>query len=577
MSNTEGSDDMPPIAFLREPTQSASPEFRPRSIPNDSPPKAKAVQSSHSLPSGPFTFTSRPAPPPSSAPPSRATLAPAQPSSSRLGVSPVQMQPPTRPSSVARDALPRRHKDTTARTRAATGASAHEPAPRYKYTYNSLMRRPAATGHAPSRGADYGAPARQRELDVVCELTPATAGTLGRKLEADEPAIAAALFERLAERMEVEAVGAGAFAPWPRWIEPRPTTAPTATYAAILVETFGPGSILRGEGAKPLQPTNKQRKSVTVKSSTGSRASTSDLDVEMDVDTDGSASDCVSAEEIQARARDWITEIQTVAKGKRQLTREDLRALAATLKQIQNMDVAEGRALGEEGLRLQHSLRQLAQLDPQDIPFRDEHRPRKAISLRGKKTARYRYIRLQYILYCLFLREEEEGGHGRRREDIILINQFWVPFGAVTILPSGTSEGEPDDIDLVRGLNIRIGPVSGRPKSFKRHGTTLPDKRFGQESFTATHLTQRRPIRIPGHARRGSTRNQNSDASRRRDSTRDIKAQSTSLPSSSSPLARPNHSFNANAQKEIYMIPFQKSKEKSKNEMVQVRYVWLFD
>ncbi|KAJ7781645.1 hypothetical protein B0H16DRAFT_1448017 [Mycena metata] len=378
MTNMEGSDDsMPPIAFLREPTQSASPEFRPRNIPDDNPPKAKTMQSSHSLPPGPFTFTTQSAPPPSSAPPSRAILTPAQPSSKPLRVSSVPIQAPMRSSSVARDALPRRPKDATARTRAATGASAHEPAPRYKYTYNSLMRRPSDT-HAPPRGADYGAPARQRELDLVCELTPAPVGTLGRKLEADEPVIAAMLFERLQDR-KVDAVGPGAFAPWPKWIEPRPMTAPTATYAAILMETFGPGSILRGEGAKP-QLLNKQRKSVTVQSSKGSRgtsASTSDLDVEMDVDTDESAGDDVSAEGVQKRARDWIAEIQMVVKGKRHLTREDLGTLSTTLKQIQNMDVAEGRALGEEGVRLQHSLRQLVQLDPEDIPFRDEHRVRR--------------------------------------------------------------------------------------------------------------------------------------------------------------------------------------------------------
>ncbi|KAJ7133711.1 hypothetical protein C8R43DRAFT_1022844 [Mycena crocata] len=205
-------------------------------------------------------------------------------------------------------------------------------------------------------------------------------------------------------------------------IEARPNTAPTAAYTALLEETFGPGSALRGEGPKPIGRRregkaagrgspgtgihkNRSRRgspgtgassrgspgSARVtggrgRGSPGSTASGSGLvdDVRrMDVDgvdTDASSNNHNSdsgeadGDEVISRAEGWIAEIQVLLKGKRQMTREDLKSVVSTLRAIADMDAAEGHALGNAGPRLFHSLWELAQM--QDIPFRDEHNVR---------------------------------------------------------------------------------------------------------------------------------------------------------------------------------------------------------
>ncbi|KAJ7179499.1 hypothetical protein C8R46DRAFT_1212052 [Mycena filopes] len=356
-------------SFLARTQSERVPGFRTPPIRNANPPNARP---NLPLPSRQFTFTSQSST--SAPPPSHTTL---EPPSKRLRISPAPVWPRTRPSSVARDA-----QDPAARTRAATGASARQPEPRYTYSYDSLMRQPSNTERTlrPPHN-DYSASAKQPELDAVRGLKLATVGTLGRKLEVDEPAIMGTLLERMHEHMEVDAEGERT---WPLWIEPRPNTTPTVSYATMLQETFGPGSMLRGEGAKPLDTTNHRRKSGSVKSkshrgSASASASNSGADVEMDVDTDGSTSADLEAERVATTTREWIGEIRTVVEVKRQLKREDLRTFEGTLKQIANMDKSEGRTLKglKEYSQLLHSLRQLVQLDPEDIPFRDEYRVRR--------------------------------------------------------------------------------------------------------------------------------------------------------------------------------------------------------
>ncbi|KAF8211535.1 hypothetical protein K438DRAFT_1807478 [Mycena galopus ATCC 62051] len=157
----------------------------------------------------------------------------------------------------------------------------------------------------------------------------------------------------------------------------QPNTAPTAAYAALLVDAFGPGSVLRGEGPKPgrvntdARPASgegreKKRRKVTM--TIMGRSASEAVSVS---ETDDSVEDEVNPEVMASRVRAWIAEIQVVVKGKREIERKTLKSLRDTLDVIADMSEAEGAALGEEGPRLKESLAQLATLE--DIPFGDEH------------------------------------------------------------------------------------------------------------------------------------------------------------------------------------------------------------
>ncbi|KAJ6516283.1 hypothetical protein C8R45DRAFT_239006 [Mycena sanguinolenta] len=165
--------------------------------------------------------------------------------------------------------------------------------------------------------------------------------------------------------------------PWGSRMYGQPNTAPTEAYAVLLVETFGPGSMLRGEGPKP-RPVSFDQARGGKKSKAGagkrsaSEASSVAVSVSDAMDVDGEAGE--GEEGAPSRVGEWIAEIQVAVKGKKQLTREGLEALANTLWAIADMSEEEGLALGDNGPLLKESLMQLAQLE--DIPFGDEHRVR---------------------------------------------------------------------------------------------------------------------------------------------------------------------------------------------------------
>ncbi|KAJ7122825.1 hypothetical protein C8R44DRAFT_876024 [Mycena epipterygia] len=377
MTGRKDPHDVPPIAFLREQSESVSPismrAASPLSRPAQAPPAAdvRAVHSSVPPASNPSTDTQKPEVQTvdTSNAPSTAPTAKPIPFTFTFG-KPAVFAP-----SSARASTP------SARTRAKTGASAHEPAPRYTYprmfTSDSLIRR-RAVPPPPERWQRAG----QRELEAACETTQTRVGVLP-----GPPAFgfggAAAFVQGMREQEQEAGAGAGREQGGRWWVQPRPNTAPTAAYVALLEDAFGAGSALRGEGAKPEGPkplgrrVGRGRGGGSPDAGTGWSASASGstgTGDAMDVDMD----DIILPVDIPvpsaSRARAWIADIHALVKGKRQLGRTDLEGLAGTMREIADMDAVEGRALGDEGPRLRNSLWQLAQLE--DIPFGDEHRLR---------------------------------------------------------------------------------------------------------------------------------------------------------------------------------------------------------
>ncbi|KAJ7499316.1 hypothetical protein FB451DRAFT_34079 [Mycena latifolia] len=357
----EGPHDVPPIAFLREQSSSVSPVLSARAIS----PRMGGGGATDATRSGADSmFVARA---------SHVSLPLITDAPLRIGSSDAQ-GPPTLPTTSFARSFPfsaapslsqSGAKSSAARTRAETGASAHEPAPRYKYTYDSLIRKPVASraqgGH--HRNTPYEQ-AGQRELEVACETAEAPVGVLSGPPTLGPEGIAA-----LAQALREQNKGRDQQTQPEIRYQSRPNTAPTAAYLVLLEETFGAGSVLRGEGTKPAAPSRRRKAGPRAKessSSTGTGSSVAETDVDMDevesVDIGGS------------RAQEWIAEIEVLVKGKRQLMREDFKSLAGTLRDIANMDAAEGRALGDDAPRLRKSLWQLAQLE--DIPFRDEHKLR---------------------------------------------------------------------------------------------------------------------------------------------------------------------------------------------------------
>ncbi|KAJ7122827.1 hypothetical protein C8R44DRAFT_918368 [Mycena epipterygia] len=366
--------EVPPIAFLREQNTSVSPVSRrasPLPARAEAPHEAGEVtrasdmfsdaqraqtaststSTSRSAAVGAFTFTFA----------NSAVFAPARP---RL--------PPSE-----RASTPNSSSDRT-RTRAETGASAHEPAPRYTYPrkHDSLIRRRAAPMTTGQPSSERWQRAGQRELEAACETTQTHVGVLpGPPAFGFEGAVA--LMQELREKKQAADAGETQGGGW--WMQPRANTAPTAAYVALLEDAFGAGSVLRGEGPKPLgRRTGRGRGRGRGSPGTGTGASRSasasgstGTGDAMDIDMDESMPADMPAH-IASRARAWIADIQALVKGKRQMERTDLQDLAGTLREIADMDAAEGHALGDEGPRLRKSLWQLAQLE--NIPFGDEHR-----------------------------------------------------------------------------------------------------------------------------------------------------------------------------------------------------------
>ncbi|KAJ7237183.1 hypothetical protein B0H12DRAFT_1139231 [Mycena haematopus] len=387
---TEGADDLPPIAFLREP--SVSPVFSMRRLASpvscsaDAGSKAGYASEQRTLLDkfGPSTST---APSPvvldgrrASSSVSRGTVTGSGVQRVRASATVPSSSPPVAASRSSAFPAPRfssesRHGSVPhdARTRAKTGASLHEPAPRYRYTYNSLMRRPTAPEDPQHADPRAGTPviSGQRELEAAYETVPARVGVLrGRPVDQVDTYALAASVERLRDGMDVNTAGMQE-----RWVLPCANTSPTAAYVALLEDTFGAGSALRGEGAKPmdaLRPRKVLGKSLTNERSTSSSSSAAEM--HMDVDTDVSVDAAGEDGGVPSRAQEWIAEIQTVVKGKRQLVREDIMSLLNTLREIGDMSAAEGRALGHDEPRLRKSIRELAQM--KDIPFRDEFQVR---------------------------------------------------------------------------------------------------------------------------------------------------------------------------------------------------------
>ncbi|KAF7354966.1 Cyclin-domain-containing protein [Mycena sanguinolenta] len=294
------------------------------------------------------------------------------------------------------------------------------PLPKHARTHAALHR-PVRARRVPKNRDELG-PGNERhvrapmhELDILREFTPARVGSLrelrrtragggggeggeGPQLGLESAAAWAeraralgALVPKVASAERVEGAseekgtskdgdaGFGARGPpgagrWPRGsrVLGQPNTAPTEAYAALLLETFGPGSMLRGEGPRPRLRVEKAKAEKGKKAGAGNRSVSEASSVPasvpdgMDVDSE------VGADEgAPSRVGEWIAEIQLVVKGKKLLTRDDLAALADTLWEIADMSEEEGRALGDNGPLLKESLRQLARLD--DLPFGDEH------------------------------------------------------------------------------------------------------------------------------------------------------------------------------------------------------------
>ncbi|KAJ7755684.1 hypothetical protein DFH07DRAFT_959319 [Mycena maculata] len=375
----EGPHDVPSIAFLREPKQSSS--VSPVSARTSSPCAADVVPLANAPGRDPLCISvSTPLNneyPASTTQPSSAFVF-AHTSSLTGPSSPFPSSAPSPTTLPGLFLAPRGTQPAPApRTRAETGASAHDLPPLYTYTYDSLIRRPAGAFNNSRNEHAKHADAGQRDLGSAYDTTEAPLGKLQgppalgiaglaahvETLRAGEDAMQVDENEGLgSEKMQRE---------W--WVAPRPNTAPSAAYALLLEETFGAGSALRGEGAKPADGGRKRRGGKALmrgqSPSTGRSAGSSGFGEDIDVGSDESVS-----VDIGTRAQRWIAEIEVLVKGKRLIEREDLKALSGTLREISEMDADDGRALGDDAPRLRKSLWGLAQLE--DIPFRDEYQVR---------------------------------------------------------------------------------------------------------------------------------------------------------------------------------------------------------
>lgn len=274
----------PPIAFLREPSESVSPVLSARQDPPSTDVFSRPVPA---VPSASFTN--------------------AQDMASALKQNSASIL--RAPSSFTLFTAPTHHK-LAARTRTETGASAHEPAPSY-YKYDSL---PAAPG-AYYRDV-HGGHAFAREVEAACETVEAPIGVLGGPPIPSVDA-ATALVKTLREQILSRNAQKQPDIPG----ELRPNTAPTAAYLALLDETFGAGSALRGEGAKPGPALQKRNNFVGVPSPTMKVASLS-MTVSGASDRGGFDEMEVDSEDTETRAGAWIADIEALVKGKREFTRQ---------------------------------------------------------------------------------------------------------------------------------------------------------------------------------------------------------------------------------------------------------------
>ncbi|KAJ7283398.1 hypothetical protein C8J57DRAFT_1462500 [Mycena rebaudengoi] len=252
-------------------------------------------------------------------------------------------------------------------------AARREATPHAAYTLDSLIRR---RGRSAARGARDGGggggardgsrggggagrgrkkrTATEAELEEVGDADVASLGELGHV-----PMLGMVDVEAVLRGMRegVDADGAGGGGEW--WMRPRENTAPAQRYVALLEETFGAGSVLRGETKPPSRKSARQNGHGSGASAVSSSATETD---EEDVMEDANA-------DLKKRAQSWISEIQTVVKGKKTMERTDMKALANILLDIKEdiVDADEASALGDDGELLRQSLRQLEQAE--HIPF----------------------------------------------------------------------------------------------------------------------------------------------------------------------------------------------------------------
>ncbi|KAJ7646147.1 hypothetical protein B0H17DRAFT_438787 [Mycena rosella] len=312
----EGPDDVPPIAFLREQSRSVSPAPSARKI---SPHLADAEHLEAPISSA---DTSVPAPRISvsfaNEPVHTATANNAPPGSSTDALERIlPTTGVTFPFIFYTAPTPSEPTAAVARTRAETGASASEPAPRYRYTYDSLMRRPAAAGAGDHYRNAFYELGGQSELEAACETTEAPVGGLG-----GPPVLGLAGVAEMLERLHDQTMGRDV-EPQSNSVQPSPNTVPTTAYISLLEEAFGPGSVQRGEGAKPVGLGRRRKAGASSRASpnTGTGRSTSrssGAPDETEVDMEGSG----AGAEGGSRALRWIAEIEVLLKGKRQLVRE---------------------------------------------------------------------------------------------------------------------------------------------------------------------------------------------------------------------------------------------------------------
>ncbi|KAJ7638464.1 hypothetical protein FB45DRAFT_902954 [Roridomyces roridus] len=324
-------DEVPPIAFLREASPSVSPVISPVL-------EMRRTLGSQNVDAGVKAKTAgAPLPQPSAGSASRPR-------------SPFRDSPA--PQTSAFPLFPQLSASTS-KAGPNDSATRRTQAPRYS---DSLIRRHVVPRE---RSEPRGAPARQRGLQAALEEAPI--GRLNRPPELDDHGVWRMVTALKEENTSARKEREKSWQP-----EQHSKTALTAGYIERLEEAFGPGSVLRGEGGKPGEaPRGRKRKRApaTGKSNRGSASVTTGRSESVE-------SGEIEDQDMERRVKEWIAELEVLVKGKQRMRREDFKALADTMKEIADITLEEGQALGDQGRRLQQTL---ARIGEAEIPFGDEH------------------------------------------------------------------------------------------------------------------------------------------------------------------------------------------------------------